>query len=147
MAWPANAQPTSPVEREGAFTLFKFAKAIGREHYTVTQTARDLKLRDDFLFTDRGTRVPLHTTFLADADLRPRQFVTEGDSSRTSRLHDTLTARGQTVHLVRDGQPTELPLPAGAFFIDGYAPVAMQQLLLRFWLTHGRPASIPHCSQ
>ena len=142
-AWPAHAQTSPALEREGAFTLFKFAKAIGREHYTLTQSTHNINLRDDFLFTDRGTRVPLHTTVTADADLRPRRFVTEGDSSRTSRLHDTLEVRGQTVHLVRNGHSTDLPLPAGAFLIDGYAPVAMQQLLLRFWLTHGRPATIP----
>src|SRR5262249_38786694 len=29
------------------------------------------------------------------------------------------------------------------FLIDGYSPVAMQQMLMRFWLAHGRPAQIP----
>ena len=134
---------TGPLERKGAFTLFKFAKPIGQEHYTLKPSAQRIELRDEFLFTDRGTRVFLHTTFAATADLHPLQFVTAGDSSRSSQLHDSLEVRGATVYLLRNGRPANLPLPPGAFVINGYAPVVMQQLLLRFWLTHGRPADIP----
>lgn len=143
LACPAPAQTLAPLEREGAFTLFKFSKPIGREHYTVAAGARRLELHSSFLFTDRGTPVPLETTFTATADLEPQSLVTNGSSSRVSELHDALELHGTAVRLVRDGHRSDLPLPPGAFLIDGYSPVVMQQLLLRFWLTHGRPAAIP----
>ncbi len=45
--------------------------------------------------------------------------------------------------MTRTGQPSELPAPADVFITDGYAPAVMQQQLLRFWLRHGRPSSVP----
>lgn len=43
--------------------------------------------------------------------------------------------------LTRDGKSA--PAPQGVFLIDGYSPVAMQQMLMRFWMTHGKPSQIP----
>ena len=140
---PSHAQTPAPLEHNGAFTLFKFAKPIGRERYTLRHSSRTIDLHDDFLYTDRGTPVPLHTNFTATANLNPQHLTTIGSTSRTSQLHDVLDVHATTVHLERDARASTLPLPPNAFLIDGYAPVAMQQLLLRFWLTHGRPASIP----
>ena len=131
------------VEEHGAFRLYKFAKALGRETYTLQPTGPDrIELRDTFLFTDRGTRVPLQTTFLGDTTLQPLRFITDGSSSRTSELHDTLEVSGNHVRITRDHATTDVPAAKDAFFIDGYAPVAMQELMMRFWATHGRPASL-----
>ncbi len=138
-----NAFGFTSAEERGAFRLYKFAKAIGRETYTLTGAGGDrLELRDEFLFTDRGTKVPLKTTLLADASLRPLRFSTEGSTSRTSELHDVLERVGDRVRVTRDGVTSDAPADTDAFFIDGYAPVAMQELMLRFWSAHGRPASL-----
>lgn len=138
-------------EERGGFTLFKFAKAIGEETYTLRGAGTDrLELRDSFRFRDRGTTVPLRTTLLADGALRPLLLATDGSTSRTSELHDTLERVGDgvaagtedRVRVTRDGVTREVPAAAKVFFIDGYAPVAMQEMLLRFWKAQGRPASM-----
>ena len=132
------------VEEHGAFTLFKFAKAIGQETYALRPAGRDrVELRDDFLFTDRGTKVPLKTVLLADGSGRPLTFATDGSSSRISELHDTLEVTGDTARVTRDGATTEVAAPRDVFVIDGYAPVEMQERMMRFWQAHGQPASLP----
>lgn len=143
MRMPARAQ--DPTAERGAFTLYKFAKAIGRETYAIAgrDARRRLELKDDFLFTDRGTRVPLKTVLLTDSELRPLTFATDGSSSRSTELHDTLEVSGDRVQVTRDDRTTEVEAPKDFFIIDGYAPVAMQELLLRFWLQHGRPEVVP----
>ena len=141
----AAAQTGRVAGERGAFTLFKFAKAIGRESYTLAPRGDGrLELKDDFLFTDRGTRVPLKTVLLTDGELRPLTFATDGSSSRSSELHDTVEVAADGVRVTRDDTSTTEPRPAGDFFVaDGYAPVAMQELLMRFWLRHGRPERLP----
>lgn len=131
-------------EEHGTFRLYKFEKALGRETYVLQAGGADrIALRDTFLFMDRGSRVSLRTTLLADAMLRPLRFSTDGSSSRTSELHDTLQVSGDRVRLTRDQRSSDVPAAKDVFCIDGYAPVAMQELLLRFWAMHGRPAALP----
>ncbi len=140
---PAAAQEIGGLESKGAITLFKFAKAIGRESYVISQRDHRIELQDNFLFTDRGTPVPLRTTFVADGRLEPLRLRTEGSTSRTSSVQDDLEVRGDVARLLRGGLASKKAFPAGGFLIDGYSPVAMQELLLRFWQAHGRPATIP----
>jgi hypothetical protein len=55
------------------FVLHKFAKAIGKETYFIETKGDGYTLTSHFLFTDRGSPVPLETTFVAQtADMSPR---------------------------------------------------------------------------
>ena len=79
-----------------------------------------------FSFTDRGTDVLLNTTFQFEAPLTPTHFKIKGDTARLSKIDEEVAQ-----------------VPAGTFTLAGYAPVSMQMELLRYWTSHGRPASIP----
>jgi len=140
-ATTAFAQTTE----QGKFILHKFARTNGEETYTIQKHDDRLTLKSDFLFTDRGTKVPLKTSFTSTADLQPISLTLEGQSSRMSALKDSMEYHPQTAKmtLVRSGKTEEVDAPAGTFLIDGYSPVAMQQMLVRYWLGHDRPASIP----
>ena len=140
---PAPALAQQAQQTTGTFILHKFAKPIGRETYTLARTPEKLLLTSDFLFTDRGTKVPLKTTFTATPDLTPLALALTGRSSRHSDLNDTLTLTNGTLTVAHDGKTSDSPAPPNSFLIDGYSPVAMQQMLLNFWLSHGRPATVP----
>ena len=155
-AGSASAEATKAGSAKGSFTLYKFAKAIGQESYALRASEHDrIELRDTFLFTDRGSKVLLKTVLVADGRLRPLTFATDGGTSRTSEVHDTLerVAGGgvrvpetvrlpETFRLTRDGATSEVRAAGDVFFMDGYAPVAMQELLVRFWDGQGRPDSV-----
>jgi hypothetical protein len=133
----AAQQPAS----SGTFALYKFAKEIGSETYSIQANGETYTLTSHFLFTDRGHKVPLETTLVAaTAGMAPRSYAAKGQASRLSSMDDTLTVAGNSISIKRSGK-TETQTPTGPWFItDGYSPVAMQEQMMRWWLTHGQPA-------
>jgi imidazolonepropionase-like amidohydrolase len=142
LAW--NAQSQDAAGEQNVFVLHKFARAIGEERYTVRGEGGGLTVTSDFKFTDRGTPVPLSTTYRAKDDAHPLTLKVEGQSSRHSQLHDefSLDASQRQVVLKRDGKSQTFAANEHTFLMDGYSPVAMQQMLMRFWMATGKPASI-----
>jgi len=126
----AAQQPAAAPVESGTYRLYKFEQAIGDETYTITREDDSLVLTDKFLFTDRGSRVPLETVFRAAADLTPRSFESNGKSSRLSNVNVDVRAQQATT-------------PKQFFVINGYSPVAQQMLMLRYWLRHGSPVPLP----
>lgn len=133
-----------PTSEQGTFTLYKFARAIGKETYSIGTEQGKTVLRSDFKFTDRSTPVPLKATWTAAGITQPLSLDVDGSSSRFSKLKDhfSFDAQRSKVVLVRDGKTREYPTTPHTFLIDGYSPVAMQQQLLRYWLASGKPATI-----
>ncbi len=141
LACSTFAAAQQPAATSGTFALHKFAKAIGKETYSIETKGDGYTLTSHFLFTDRGSAVPLETTFVAQAsDMSPRSYAAKGRASRQSEMDDALTVKGNELTIVRRGK-TETLAASGAWFItDGYSPVAMQEQMMRWWLLHGRPA-------
>jgi imidazolonepropionase-like amidohydrolase len=110
----------------GTFTLFKFEQAIGVERYQIQPDGDRFALTSVFSFADRGTNVLLNTSFQFAAPLTPTHFKIKGDTARLSVIDQEVAQ-----------------VPPGAFTLAGYAPASMQMELLRYWSSHGRPASIP----
>ena len=131
----AQQAPTS-----GTFVLHKFAKAIGSEKYSIESKGGSYTLTSHFKFTDRGTEVPLETTFVADtATMKPVSYSAKGKSSRQSDMDDAVTVSGKDVSIIRNGK-SETQTASGPWFVtDGYSPVAMQEQMMRWWLSHGKP--------
>ena len=110
----------------GTFTLFKFEQAIGTERYSIRPENDQYALTSTFSFADRGTNVQLNTSLQFLPPLTPTHFKIKGDTARLSMIDEDVSQ-----------------VPAGAFTLAGYAPVSMQMELLRYWASHGKPASIP----
>lgn len=124
----------------GTFVLHKFAKAIGKETYSIAQQGDIYTLSSHFEFTDRGTKVPLETTFVARVNgLIPVSYSAKGKSSRFSDVNDILTAEGDRLSMGRGDKRQEVTGAEPWFITDGYSPVAMQEQMMRWWLTHSRP--------
>jgi hypothetical protein len=125
----------------GTFVLHKFAKAIGKETYSIETKGDTYVLTSHFLFTDRGSKVPLETTFVARAaDGAPISYNAKGQSSRLSDMNDSLTVSGASLSITRGGKE-QGQSPSGLWFItDGYSPVAMQEQMMRWWIGHSKPA-------
>ncbi|MGZ4866267.1 MAG: amidohydrolase family protein [Candidatus Angelobacter sp.] len=119
---------------QGAFNLHKFEQLIGRETYTLAHASSDVVLKSDFKFTDRGSEVPLTATLTMEKDLTPRDFQIKGKISRFSSIEDTVNGHSA-------GQIT-IPPRENFFDIQGYAPVSVQMMLVRYWHTHGSPKTL-----
>jgi imidazolonepropionase-like amidohydrolase len=136
------AQTTSPANESGKFTLHKFEQPIGEETYTIAHDGGSLTLKTDFAFTDRGTKVPLSATLKAADDYTPQSFIIKGKTSRISDIDSDVELNGSNA-TIRQGKDTRsVAAPQSFFTISGYAPVAMQMALIRYWRAHGSPAQL-----
>lgn len=144
----APAQTPQPIE-SGKFRLHKFEQPIGEESYTVTRDGDSLVVSSNFEFTDRGRRVPLTATLRTRQDLTPQSFNIKGSVSRFSTI-DSSVEVGEKSATVREETATRQANLAERFFtISGYAPVTMQQMLVRYLNAHkvkGALATLPEGS-
>ncbi len=133
----AQAAPES-----GKFRLHKFEQAIGEENYTITPDGSALNLKTDFKFTDRGTPVPLTATLRTSDSYVPQNFTIKGNTSRISTTDTEVTINGANA-TIRQGKDTRtVSVPQTFFTISGYAPVAIQMEMMRYWRAHGQPAQM-----
>ena len=114
--------------------MHKFEQLIGKETYTLTPSQGEVVLKSDFKFTDRGTAVPLTATLTMEKDLTPRDFQIKGSISRFSSIENSVHGRSA-------GQVT-IPPGENFFDIQGYAPVSVQMMLVRYWRSHGSPRTL-----
>jgi amidohydrolase family protein len=137
----ANAARAQEPATSGTFVLHKMARPIGKETYSIDTKGGAYTLTSHFLFTDRGEDVPLETTFVAGVDrMSPHSYVAKGRASRQSEMDDALTVDGNLVKITRIGKTETLEAAEPWFITDGYSPVAMQEQMMRWWTTHGKPA-------
>jgi imidazolonepropionase-like amidohydrolase len=137
------SQPQGEPVESGKWKLYKFEQAIGSESYEIRRDGVSLVMTDKFEFTDRGSPVPLETTFRAAADLTPISFATKGKSSRISQIDNAVDVEGGTAKVRQTKSAREVAAPKTFFTISGYSPIAQQMLMLRYWLSHGSPADLP----
>jgi imidazolonepropionase-like amidohydrolase len=133
---------TTPAPESGKFRLHKFEQPIGEESYTITPDGKTLTLKTDFKFTDRGTPVPLTATLHTSDSYMPQSFVISGKTSRMSAIETQVTISNGSA-TIRQGKETRtVAVPKIFFTISGYAPVAVQMEMMRYWRTHGQPAQM-----
>lgn len=133
--------PSNAVE-EGKFRLHKFEQAIGEETYSIQRQGDSLIVSSNFQFKDRNTPVPLTATLKLNQDLTPQQFDIKGKNSRLTNVDDSVLIEGNTIHLRQGTTKKDAAKPEIFFTIDGYAPSAIQMMLIRYWMGHGSPAKI-----
>ncbi len=134
LVWVSGWAKTAAPPEQGAFNLHKFEQLIGRETYTLTRSKNEVVLKSDFKFTDRGTAVPLAATLTMEKDLTPGDFQIKGSISRFSSIENSVHGRSA-------GQTT-IPPGENFFDIQGYAPVSVQMMLVRYWRSHGSPTTL-----
>ena len=141
-AMGAGFREDVPPSVEGHLKLHKFEQAIGEERYTILRSANEIEVSSSFEFTDRGTKVPLTAKLKTSNDLTPLSFSIRGDVARGTPIDASVEAAEKKIHVRLEKDSKELERPANFFFIAGYAPAAMQMMLLRYWDGAGRPARL-----
>ncbi len=143
-AFAQNAAPSAaaPIE-QGTYVLYKFEQAIGKETYELRRDGDSIEAKIDFKFTDRGSPVPLTTTFRAAQDLTPQSFEIKGRTARPNTIDESIRIDNGKIHLRNRDKESDSDAPTGPFFtIAGYAPTTMQMLMVRYWASHGSPAQL-----
>jgi imidazolonepropionase-like amidohydrolase len=137
-----RASATEASADHGRFVLHKFQQPIGEETYEVRRTDQEVRFSIHFSFSDRGEKVPLEATFTGGSDLSPISFAVDGKNCRQCEIHRGAEVRGDRLRLREQDRWTEVHRPAQFFTVAGYAPVTLQELLLRYWSSHGTPPDL-----
>ncbi|HVU54574.1 MAG TPA: amidohydrolase family protein [Puia sp.] len=140
-AWTLSATAQTP--DSGTFLLHKFAQNIGKEHYALQYTAAGPQYSISFKFVDRGQPVPLKATLGVTQENEPRSLIIKGNTSRFSTINDSIQIKDKKALIRVDDSSYSKDLGSLAFPVAGYSPGTVQMLLLKYWESHGRPASIP----
>ncbi|HXZ12310.1 MAG TPA: amidohydrolase family protein [Candidatus Sulfotelmatobacter sp.] len=139
---PNRSEPEQKIIEQGKFRLHKFEQPIGEENYEISSDGESVSVKMDFLFTDRGTAVPIAASFQGSRDLTPAAFEIKGKSSRDSEMDAAVEVQAEKVRLRDREKWTEAARPKQFFTIAGYAPATMQMLMVRYWASHGSPAEL-----
>lgn len=127
---------------EGEFLLYKFEQQIGRESYRIGRAREGCAAQIQFEFSDRGEKVLLSAELRTGPDLTPTHFTLDGKTCRQAEVHREVEVRPDRVRVRDRDSWTEFPRPQRFFTIEGYAPLALQMLLLQYWREHGSPDSL-----
>ncbi|HLQ38697.1 MAG TPA: hypothetical protein VK348_12890, partial [Planctomycetota bacterium] len=141
-----DAEPPTDIVQQGKYRLYKFEQPIGEESWELSRAGEQLLLHSKFKFTDRGSPVPLTATMTLAEDLTPKSLVLEGNVSRFSTIDTELSITGKTAEIREGKQTRQADVPERFFAISGYAPVAVQMLLVRYAEGHevkGALATLP----
>ncbi len=122
----------------GSLTIHMILHAIGQEHYQIARTPGSIRLNSQIDFTDRIFKRSTSATLRMKSDYTPLQLqlVTE---ERT----DSVSVGNVTSTVTENGKSNTLPLPEHYFTIFGESPFAVQEMMLRYWVAHGKPAHLP----
>jgi imidazolonepropionase-like amidohydrolase len=126
-----------------AFKLYKFLADVGGERDTVVASPDGgTEAKAVFSYRDRKATVSVAAAFTFGADGALRRYAAWGKTSRFTEIDDRVTARGDgAFDVTRAGGGTRRVKPDGlAVAVSGFAPMLGQDLMLRAWNQHGRPA-------
>ncbi len=137
-----HAQQALAGDTAGVFILHKIGNPIGREAWHITTEPSGVqRLATEFTFTDRGTPVTLEAALDYAADGQPTHFTLGGSTSRMSTVSLEVTLSGDSAR-IREDSTVLTVLAKGVFPARGYAPMAIQQAIMREWFRRGRPATL-----
>jgi hypothetical protein len=120
-----------------------YEQEIGEESYTIMDNLQSLTLKSDFKFTDFRKPVPLTATLRTSRSGAPLSFTIKGKTSVTFEIDSEVTVNGGAA-AIREGKDTRtVAAPKTFFTISGYAPAAVQMMMMRYWRAHGSPAEMP----
>ena len=93
-------------------------------------------------FAQQENKPLVNATLRAAKDLTPQSFEIKGPTLLDLEEATSITVQGKTATIQDRGQNKSVEVPGNFFTMSGYVPVSVEMMLIRYWLAHGRPASI-----
>lgn len=128
----------------GKFRFYETKQIRGEETYQIDQLpngdlAFQAKMELPFVENKPFVNATLYTT----KDLTPGSFSIKGTTLLDLPEATSITIQCKTASFQDRGQVKLVEVSNNFFTMSGYLPVSVEMMLIRYWLAHGRPASIP----
>lgn len=131
------------VER-GKFRFYENKEIRGEEDYTISRGKNDefVQAKISLPFAGEDLKPKVSATLRLKADDTPRTFQIKGPTLLEIQENTSVQVNGQTA-IIKDRGRSKTVKPSAPFFtLSGYVPVTMEMMLVRYWLSHGKPTSI-----
>jgi imidazolonepropionase-like amidohydrolase len=157
LASSANAQPepqhpsqksngTLRTIESGRFRFYETKQPRGEETYEIRADANGeltIQARIEMPFAFQEKKPLVKATLRTKSDLMPLSFEIKGPTLLEIEEDTSVTVQGNTAKVQDRGTVNNVNLPRNFFTLSGYVPITIEMMLVRYWLAHGRPASIP----
>ena len=143
----ANAQPkTPPAIESGRFRFYETKQPRGEETYEIRADANGeiiIQARTELPFAEQEKKPLVNATLRTKFDFTPLAFEIKGPTLLDIDEDTSVTIQGNTAKVQDRGTANTIDVSRHFFTLSGYVPLAIEMMLVRYWLAHGRPASIP----
>ena len=136
---------TGPTIETGKFQFYETRQIRGEETYEVVRAANgDLILTSkiDLPFAEQEKKPAVNATLRMKHDFTPKGFEIKGPTLLEIEENTKVVIQAKTASVQDRGPEATVELPRNSFTLSGYVPLAMEMMLVRYWLTHRRPGSI-----
>jgi len=141
----AHAQNTSNPIESGKIGFYDTHQSVGEEIYQLSQSSNGelvLQAKTELPFMGEKKKPLVNATLRTAKDLTPRSFAIKGPTLLGLEEDTSITVQGNTATVQDGGQNKLVELPRNFFTMSGYVPLTVEMMLVRYWLAHGRPASL-----
>src|SRR5689334_22260081 len=137
-----DAVPHAPGAISDSLRILYIGRPTGSEHYELVPSEGGMTLTSDYDYIDRGRRnhTVLTMKVATDYTLKSYEAVRVTDTSRM--VTTSVEFNGGRAKFMRNGKSSEVAIPATAYAVSSYAPTAQHLALIRYWESHGRPATL-----
>ena len=141
----APAQRNSRNGESGKFHFYETKQIRGEEAYQITDSPNGeliVQAKTDMPFAEQDNKPLVNATLRTTKDFTPLSFSIKGPTLLEIQEDTSITIQGQTATVRDRGQNKSVAVPQNFFTMSGYVPLTVEMMLVRYWLAHGRPASI-----
>src|ERR1041384_1121673 len=129
----------------GKFRFYETKQIRGEETYQINQLPNGdllLEAKTDLPFVEQENKALVNATLRTSKDLTPESFTIKGPTFLDIQEATSITIQGKTASIQDRGNNKSIETARNYFTMSGYVPVSVEAMLIRYWLAHGRPASI-----
>lgn len=134
------------VIESGKFRFYELKQTRGEEDYTITRTSSGellVQAKTTLPFAEQEAKPLVNATLRTKAEFTPLAFEIKGPTLLDIEENTSVQVAGGTASVSDRGKSETHKVPPAYFTLSGYVPVTMEMMLVRYWLAHGKPASIP----
>lgn len=144
-AQTANQTSTTVLTESGKIRFYETKQIRGEETYQINQSPNGeltVQSRTDLPFAEQEKKPLVNATLRTTKDFTPQSFAIKGPTLLEIEEDTSITIQGKTANVEDRGQKKSIEVPRNFFTMSGYVPLTIEMMLVRYWLAHGRPASI-----
>ena len=130
----------------GKFRFYETKQIRGEETYEIRRTDNGelvVQAKTDLPFAEQEEKPLVNATLRTKEDFTPLVFQTKGPTLLEIQEDTSINIQGRSASVQDRGRETTSAVPPTFFTLSGYVPLTTEMMLVRYWLIHGRPVSIP----